>query len=124
MTYNGERGEWPDIDVLEYANPVDIITSATADSPLRLIDVGVSPFSFVEGARVGNLGYQINVQLAQLFARDPLQNLQRFQIAFAGVMGYLTPFPDGEHVRYSGRNMPGSHLTWTRHAARHINSNH
>lgn len=121
---HGEHGPWPDIDIQEYANPGDIITASRADSPLRLINDGIAPFSFVEGARIGDVGFRITAQLAQLFADNPLQNFERFQRAFTGVVGYLTPWPHGEHVLYSGMPMPGTDITWTTHAARHINSTH
>lgn len=121
---HGQRGKWPDLDIREYANPFDIITSAADDSPLRLINDGISPFSVVEGWRIGDLGFQINLQLARLLAQNPLQDMERFRSAFQGVVGYLTPFPDGEHTRYSGRNMPGTNVTWTTHAADYLNDVH
>ena len=121
---HGEHARWPDIDTAEYANPLDIITAVPGDSPLRLINDAISPFSFVEGARLGDAGAQIAVQLTALIARNPLQNLDRYRVAFEGVFGYLNPPPNGQHVLYPSAQMPGTGMTYTAHAARHINTNH
>ncbi|WP_067848483.1 hypothetical protein [Nocardia lijiangensis] len=119
---HGQRGAWPALDVREYANPGDIITSSPADSPLRVIDVGISPFSFVEGARFGNVTPLIFDELLRFLLRNPVANLDRYAEAVQGVIGYLTPWPDGQHVRYSGRNMPGTNVLWTTHAADYLNA--
>ncbi|MEV0292259.1 hypothetical protein [Nocardia sp. NPDC050710] len=120
---HGQRGAWPgNVAVREYANPGDIITSSPADSPLRIIDVGISPFSFVEGARIGNLTPLIFAELLRFLMNDPIANLNRYTEAVQGVIGYLTPWPDGQHVLYSGRNMPGTNKLWTTHAADYINA--
>ncbi|RDI55655.1 hypothetical protein [Nocardia mexicana] len=122
---HGRHGPFPgDVDVREYANPGDIITASAADSPLRLIDVGISPFSFVEGARIGNLTPLIFDELLRWLMRDPAGNVHRYAEAVRGVIGYLTPWPDGQHVLYSGHTMPGTDVLWTTHAAQHINENH
>ncbi|WP_431955520.1 hypothetical protein [Nocardia lijiangensis] len=119
---HGQRGAWPALDVREYANPGDIITSSPADSPLRVIDVGISPFSFVEGARFGNVTPLIFDELLRFLLRNPVANLDRYAEAVHGVIGYLTPWPDGQHVRYSGHNMPGTNVLWTTHAADYLNA--
>ncbi|MET7768874.1 hypothetical protein [Nocardia sp. NPDC005366] len=121
---HGQRGPWPpNVAVREYANPGDIITSVRADSPLRLVDAGISPFSFIEGARIGNLTPLIFAELLRFLMNDPVSNLNRYALAVQGVIGYLTPWPDGEHVLYSGHNMPGTGVLWTTHAAEYINAN-
>ncbi|WP_069167149.1 hypothetical protein [Nocardia altamirensis] len=120
---HGQRGAWPDeVAVLEYANPGDIITASPADSPLRLIDVGISPFSFIEGARIGNLMPLVFSELLRFLLRNPIENLERYIEAVRGVVGYLTPWPDGQHVLYSGHNMPGTDVLWTTHAANYLNA--
>ncbi|MBF6089752.1 hypothetical protein IU438_25300 [Nocardia cyriacigeorgica] len=119
---HGQRGDWPDLAVREYANPGDIITSVRADSPLRIIDVGISPFSFVEGARIGNVTPLIFAELLRFLLIDPLANAARYAEAVHGVIGYLTPWPDGEHVLYSGHDMPGTGVLWTTHAANYLNA--
>ncbi|MFI9502962.1 hypothetical protein [Nocardia sp. NPDC052566] len=120
---HGERKRWPvAVDVREYANPDDIITSSPADSPLRFIDAGISPFSFVEGARIGNLTPLIFDELLRFLQHDPIANLDRYTAAVRGVIGYLTPWPDGQHVLYSGHNMPGTNVLWTTHAANYLNA--
>ncbi|TQM32120.1 hypothetical protein [Nocardia bhagyanarayanae] len=119
---HGQRGAWPGLDVREYANPGDIITSSPPDSPLRVIDVGISPFSFVEGARFGNVTPLIFEELLRFLLQNPLANLDRYSKAVQGVIGYLTPWPDGQHVLYSGRNMPGTNVLWTTHAADYLNA--
>ncbi|WP_328402740.1 hypothetical protein [Nocardia sp. NBC_00403] len=118
---HGQRGAWPALDVREYANPGDIITSSPQDSPLRVIDVGISPFSFVEGARIGNVAPLIFAELLSFLMNDPIANLGRYATAVNGVIGYLTPWPDGQHVLYSGHNMPGTDVLWTTHAADYLN---
>ncbi|WP_063017859.1 hypothetical protein [Nocardia niwae] len=120
---HGQRGAWPAaVAVREYANPGDIITASPADSPLRVIDVGISPFSFVEGARIGDVAPLIFAELLEVLLRDPIANLARYTAAVRGVIGYLTPWPDGQHVLYSGRNMPGTNVLWTTHAAEYLNA--
>ncbi|MGV9721150.1 hypothetical protein [Nocardia beijingensis] len=120
---HGQRGAWPaSVDVREYANPGDIITASPADSPLRIIDVGISPFSFVEGARIGDVAPLIFAELLEILLRDPIANLGRYTTAVRGVVGYLTPWPDGQHVLYSGHNMPGTNVLWTTHAAQYLNA--
>ncbi|WP_225727503.1 MULTISPECIES: hypothetical protein [unclassified Nocardia] len=122
---HGQRGIWPPtVDVREYANPGDIITASPADSPLRLIDVGISPFSFLEGARIGNLTPLIFHELLEWLLRDPISNLDRYADAMRGLLGYLTPWPDGQHVLYSGHTMPGTNVLWTTHAADYLNANY
>ncbi|MFI7665029.1 hypothetical protein [Nocardia sp. NPDC049526] len=121
---HGERGAWPALDVKEYANPGDIITASPGDSPLRVIDVGISPFSFVEGARIGNVAPLIFAELLRFLMNDPIGNLDRYATAVNGVIGYLTPWPDGQHVLYSGHNMPGTNVLWTTHAADYLNANY
>ncbi|RDI67196.1 hypothetical protein [Nocardia pseudobrasiliensis] len=119
---HGQRGDWPDAVVTrEYANPNDIITAAPADSPLRIIDVGISPFSFVEGARLGNVSYLIFDELLRWLMTDPVANLDRYAQAVRGAIGLLTP--DGPHVQYATHQMPGTDLTWTAHAAQFVNDN-
>ncbi|WP_431968930.1 hypothetical protein [Nocardia sp. bgisy134] len=121
---HGQRGAWPSLDVKEYANPGDIITASPADSPLRVIDVGISPFSFVEGARFGNVTPLIFDELLRFLLQNPQANLDRYTKAVQGVIGYLTPWPDGQHVLYSGHNMPGTNVLWTTHAADYLNATH
>ncbi|MCM6775562.1 hypothetical protein NDR87_15200 [Nocardia sp. CDC159] len=119
---HGQHGPWPErVAVREYANPRDIITASPADSPLRIIDVGISPFAFVEGARVGNVGPLIFEELLRWLLLDPVANLQRYLATVRGVIGYLMPAPDGEHVLYPFHNLPGETVTWTTHAAQYIN---
>lgn len=119
---HGQRGAWPDLDVREYANPRDIITASPADSPLRILDVGISPFSFVEGARIGNVTPLIFAELLRFLLKNPVANLNRYIQATQGVIGYLEGPPDGEHVLYATHNMPGSNVTWTTHAANYLNA--
>lgn len=120
---HGKRGAWPlGLDVREYANPDDIITSSPADSPLRLIDTAISPFSLVEGARIGNLTSLLFQELLNFLLQDPIANIDRYSDAVRGLLGYLTPWPDGQHVRYSGHNMPGTSVLWTTHAADYLNA--
>jgi hypothetical protein len=120
---HGQHGPWPeDVDVREYANPGDIVTASPADSPLRLIDVGISPFSFVEGARLGNLAPAIFEELLRFLRTDPITNLDRYADAVRGVIGYLTPWPVGQHVLYSEHDMPGTNMRWTAHAAQYLNA--
>ncbi len=120
---HGQRGAWPaTVAVREYANPGDIITASPADSPLRIIDVGISPFSFVEGARIGNVAPLIFAELLEVLLRDPIANLARYTAAVRGVIGYLTPWPEGQHVLYSAHDMPGTNILWTTHAAEYINT--
>ncbi|MEU7764738.1 hypothetical protein AB0B25_06410 [Nocardia sp. NPDC049190] len=120
---HGQRGAWPvSVAVREYANPGDIITAAPADSPLRIIDIGISPFSFVEGARIGDVAPLIFAELLEVLLRDPIENLDRYSTAVRGVIGYLTPWPDGQHVRYATHTMPGTNVRWTTHAANYVNA--
>lgn len=122
---HGRRGPWPlTTNVREYANPDDIITSTPPDSPLRLIDTGISPFSLIEGARIGNLTPLLFHELLQFLLRDPVTNLDRYTTALRGLLAYLTPWPDGAHVRYSGHNLPGTNILWTTHAADYLNANY
>ncbi|MGA4787599.1 hypothetical protein [Nocardia sp. AB354] len=121
---HGQHGTWPAaVATREYANSGDIITASPADSPLRVIDVGISPFSFVEGARFGNASYLIFAQLLEFLMSNPVANLQRFATAVNGVIGYLTPYPDGQHVLYPAHDMPGTDVTWTTAAANYITEN-
>ncbi|AFU03467.1 hypothetical protein [Nocardia brasiliensis] len=121
---HGQRGLWPaGVAIREYANPGDIITAAPADSPLRIIDVGISPFSFLEGARIGNFGPLIFAELLAWLMNDPVTNLNRYATAVHGVIGYLTPWPEGQHVLYSSHEMPGTDVLWTTHAAEYLNDN-
>ncbi|WP_067564889.1 hypothetical protein [Nocardia acidivorans] len=120
---HGRHGPWPvGIDVREYANPDDIITASPADSPLRGIDTAISPFSLVEGARIGNLTPLLFHELLNFLLRHPIANIDRYAAAVRGLLGYLTPWPDGEHVRYSGHIMPGTDVLWTTHAAEYLNA--
>ncbi|MGW4532706.1 hypothetical protein ACWEOI_17305 [Nocardia sp. NPDC004340] len=122
---HGQRGAWPaGLDVREYANPNDIITSSPGDSPLRAIDTAISPFSLVEGARIGNLTPMLFHELLNFLLQNPVANLDRYTAAMRGLLGYLTPWPDGEHVRYSGHNMPGTNVLWTTHAAEYLNAHY
>lgn len=117
----GQRGTWPaQVATQEYANPGDIITASPADSPLRIIAVGISPFSFVEGARLGNVSYLIFAQLQEFLTLNPVVNLERYATAVNGVIGYLTPYPQGQHVLYSTHDMPGTDVIWTTAAANYI----
>lgn len=121
---HGQHGAWPaTVAIREYANPGDIITASPADSPLHIIDIGISPFSFVEGARVGNAGYLIFAQLLEFLMLDPVANLERFAAAVNGVIGYLTPYPNGQHVLYPAQKMPSTDTTWTTAAADYIIGN-
>ncbi|MFF0612714.1 hypothetical protein ACFYUD_29020 [Nocardia tengchongensis] len=120
---HGQRGAWPvGIHVREYANPGDIITSSPGDSPLRAIDTAISPFSLVEGARIGNLTQIVFNELLEFLMQNPVANLDRYETAVRGMIGYLTPWPDGQHVLYSGHNMPGTNVLWTTHAADYLNT--
>lgn len=119
---HGQRGAWPAIDIQEYANPGDIITASPADSPLRIIDVGISPFSFLEGARFGDATPLIFAELLRFLLLNPLANTRRYAETVHGVIGYLTPWPDGQHVLYSGHRMPGTDVLWTTHAAEYLNA--
>ena len=117
----GQRGTWPtQVATQEYANPGDIITASPSDSPLRIIAVGISPFSFVEGARLGNVSYLIYTQLLEFLTLNPLVNLERYTTAANGGIGYLTPYPLGQHVLYSAQTMPGTDVIWTTAAANYI----
>lgn len=118
---HGEHGRWPDLEVLEYACPRDIITTSPKDSPLRMLDAAVGPFSFVEGARLGNAGPAIISELVRTFTTDPAHDFHRYLSAFDGVAGYLTPWPNGSHVLYSGQEFDNTGMTWTQHAANHLN---
>jgi hypothetical protein len=53
---------------------------------------------------------------------DPITNVDRYATAVHGVIGYLTPWPDGQHVLYSGQKMPGTNVLWTTHAADYLNA--
>ena len=120
---HGQHGDWPaEVAVREYANPGDIITSSPPNSPLRILDVGISPFSFVEGARIGDLAPVIFAELLEFMMQNPIVNLERYAAAVRGVIGYLTPWPDGQHVLYSAHTMPGTNVLWTTHAAQYINA--
>lgn len=55
---------------------------------------------------------------------DPIADLDRYATAVNGVIGYLTPWPDGQHVLYSGHTMPGTNVLWTTHAANYLNDNY
>ncbi|MEC3918046.1 hypothetical protein [Nocardia sp. CDC160] len=122
---HGQRGPWPHtIDVREYANPDDIITSSPADSPLRALDTAISPFSLVEGARIGNLTPILFHELLEFLLQNPAQNLDRYAAAIRGLLGYLTPWPDGQHVLYSGHPMPNTDVLWTTHAADYLNTHY
>ncbi|AHH18699.1 hypothetical protein NONO_c39150 [Nocardia nova SH22a] len=117
----GQHGGWPaGVATREYANPGDIITASPGDSPLRIISAGISPFSFAEGARIGNVSYLIFAQLMQFLMLNPLANIQRYAVAVNGVIGYLTPYPEGQHVLYPAKDMPGTDVTWTTAAANYI----
>ncbi|GAB4585417.1 hypothetical protein [Nocardia sp. IFM 10818] len=121
---HGIRGAWPlEVEVREYANPDDIITSSPANSPLRILDAGISPFSLVEGARIGDLTQVLHAELLEFLLKDPIANIDRYAAALRGLLGYLTPWPDGQHVRYSGHHMPGTGVLWTTHAADYLNAN-
>ncbi|MFI5775689.1 hypothetical protein [Nocardia sp. NPDC051570] len=118
---HGQHGDWPaQVATREYANPDDIITASLADSPLRIIDVGISPFSFVEGARFGNVSYLIFGELTRWLVTDPVANLERYVQAVNGAVGLLTT--GGPHVAYATQTMPGTNVVWTTHAAQYINS--
>ncbi|RDI68017.1 hypothetical protein [Nocardia pseudobrasiliensis] len=119
---HGEHGPWPELDVQEYACPRDIITASPKDSPLRMLDTVVGPFSFVEGARLGNAGPSIIGELVQLCIADPNRNFHRYLAAFDGAAGYLTPWPHGTHVLYSGEQFDNTGMTWTEHAADYLNT--
>ncbi|ATL68398.1 hypothetical protein [Nocardia terpenica] len=120
---HGQHGPWPaSVQVREYANPGDIITASPADSPLHIIDVGISPFSFVEGARFGNVTYLIFQELLRFLLLDPVANLKRYADTVNGVIDYLTPWPDGQHVLYNAHPIPGTNVIWTTHAAEWINA--
>jgi hypothetical protein len=117
----GQHGAWPtQVATQEYANPNDIITASPADSPLRIIAAGISPFSFIEGARLGNVSYLLFAELMDFLTENPVANLARYTAAVNGVIGYLTPYPFGQHVLYSAQDMPGTDVIWTTAAANYI----
>lgn len=61
-------------------------------------------------------------ELLNFLLLDPVTNLNRYTAAVRGLLGYLTPWPDGQHVHYSGHNMPGTDVLWTTHAADYLNA--
>lgn len=109
---HGEHGAWPALDVREYANPHDIITCSPANSPLRVINAGISPFSLIEGGRVGDV-----LTALALLAASPIAGPLVFE-TLQGVISYLSPH--GDHVLYGEQHFPGSDRFWTQHAADYL----
>lgn len=122
---HGKHGRWPaEVVVMEYANPKDIITSASDKSPLRTVDPAVSKFSLIEGGRAGEVILALVQKLGEA-AGDP-PKLKAIHEALTGIAGYLTPWPYGEHVLYSGQKvkLDGKDKLWTTHAADYLNANY
>lgn len=148
---HGEHKPWPNIgfdNVFEYANKEDIITASPVDSPFRLVNDGISPFSFAEGARIGDISQSaLYSQLGAAsfngnYAQTAIGNLppavqallatyvnpfdirfyERLVEAFVGAVRYLDPNPmTGAHILYSTQPMPSAGgLTWSAQAARAI----
>lgn len=120
----GEHDPWPDtcLDrVFEYANPADLITSAAWDSPVRFISDTINPFSFLTlrlGDPLAQLKVHKNKDKYYEFWNPRFWN--KYKEAAIQIIGYLTPWPDGEHVLYSSKHLPGTQLLWTEHAAQSI----
>lgn len=131
---HGERALGPvHIPVIELANPGDLITSAEVGSPWERVSDGISPFALLEGFRVGG---------SRDFEGDPIEALKklranearwqfwnplfwsRYGRAINDGIGYLTPWPHGQHVLYSAREypFPGTNKTWCQVGAEAINA--
>lgn len=115
---HGARVSTPGIPFHEYANPLDIITSSTARSRLRLIDGAISPFSFREGWRLGD----VNAALQRIKDAEVGKYWwdaawwKQFSDDFRGIIGYSLPFPWGDHVGYASAHIPGTDQSYTQHA--------
>lgn len=123
---HGERAETYDTPVYEYVNPNDCITATAANSPLRIINDAISPFSFVEGARLGDVTEAIDRMKEAELGKNWWDAAwwQKYADATRGAIGYALPFPWGDHVSYPIAKVPGSELTYTQHAIETILSNH
>jgi hypothetical protein len=115
---HGERAE-SDAPVFEIVNPNDCITATAGNSPLRIVNDAITPFSFVEGWKLGD----VNAAIQRMKDLEVGQNWwdaawwQKYSDAFRGAVGYALPFPWGDHVSYSIAKVPGSSLTYTQYAA-------
>ena len=123
---HGQRGLGPaHIPVFEVANPRDMITSAAADSPIRRISDAISPFSFIEGKRLGSA--YLYGQLSKMENREQYWQFwnprfrERYREAFDDVAGYCLPYPWGFHVSYAAQLLPGAGVPYLAAAADLLN---
>lgn len=122
---HGERAESA-TPVHEYVNPNDCITATAANSPLRIVNDAISPFSFREGWKLGD----INAAIQKMKDAEVGANWwdaawwQKYSDAFRGAIGYALPFPWGDHVSYAIAKVPGSNFTYTAHAVETILENY
>lgn len=108
----------------EIANAFDIICSCDRFSPVRRVSDGLSPFSFAEGARLGNVNAQLQIRNLQQQDRLSFVNPARYPRAIQQLAGYLGSWgnpPRSQHTLYSLETMPGTPGTWTDWAANEIN---
>ena len=123
---HGQRGLGPtSTPVFELANPRDMITSAAADSPVRRISDAISPFSFIEGKRLGSA--YLYGQLSKMENREQYWQFwnprfrERYREAFDDVAGYCLPYPWGFHVSYASQFLPGTGVPYLQAAADLLN---
>ena len=123
---HGQRRLGPaHIPVFEVANPRDMITAAAADSPVRRISDAISPFSFIEGGRLGSA--YLYGQLSKMENREQYWQFwnprfrERYREAFDDVAGYGLPYPWGFHVSYASQLLPGAGVPYLAAAADLLN---
>jgi hypothetical protein len=122
---HGGHGKLPAGTVnIELANGRDMITSCDRFSPVRRVSDGLSPFSWAEGARLGDIDAQLAIRNLQRDDWLSFINPARYPRAVEQLAGYLgswgTP-PRSQHTLYWCETMPGTNRTWTDWAADEIN---
>lgn len=100
----GERAEFlPNVPHFEAANPRDLITSASAGSPLRTVADGMLAFSIAElGGWSVDMATRFRSQRFQPVSvdwwRDPIGTYRAYNEAWRGVLGYLGTEHIGEYI--------------------------
>lgn len=108
--------------VHEIVNPNDAISATAGNSPLRIVNDAISPFSFVEGWQLGDVQAAIQRMKDEEIGAHWWDAAwwQKYADAFRGAVGYALPFPWGDHVSYPIAKVPGSSITYTQYAVETI----
>lgn len=100
----------------QVANPYDYITACPAGSPLRSIPDLTQGFSVTDPLAWGRT---LNLRTLQAWWNNPFID---WSSVAAGLAGYLSPYPWGQHTGYDHMIMPGTTMFYTDWLANELNN--